>query len=101
MARLFSQRHRKAILDGSLIVSFQQRLNRRVWQVMERFDEWYRVGGSGWNEDTSTLAETERRLKEAHGWESLGVKRGKGARESTDLRGFVTETYPSEVLDVI
>lgn len=102
MARLFSQRHRDAILEGNLIVSFQQRVNRRVWQVLERFNESYRVDdGSGWFEERSFLDDTARRIREAHGWERLGVKRGKGAREPTDLKGFVAETYPSEVLDAV
>jgi hypothetical protein len=92
----FTLRHEKALVEKKLKVSIPPRLRERLWQlVLARNDQWQ----CGWDEYTTRLAETEKKLKGLLGRTALVAKTQTGQQQG--LEAYFREGYPSNVLEVI
>ena len=100
----FSIRHRTAIFDKKLVVSLPVRLRRRIWYILQEYDEAMAIQPNpfdNWTEQSSILQQMPGRLKKIYDEEDLLAFAGDDKRIPVDLEGFVRAAYPAQVLDVI
>ena len=95
---VFTYRNQELIHDRKITVSFRQKLNKRVWLIINKFDcRFDKEDFTGYRYRESLLELTESKLKEVYGIDNFYIN-NEGELEFKD---FIEKTYPSKVLDVI
>jgi len=105
MGLLFSQRLRRSIESGRIIVEIPEIARRQIWAWLTSHDHSFGVQrnpNDGWMSNTSVLEETERELVMEYGWDQLPPTADQPNSPDADaLRRFVLEAEGHFVLDVI
>lgn len=104
--RIFTKRYEKAIFGRELVFSLSKRVRRRIWMLLERWNNsyvHYPIPGNNWQEVTSVLEQLPAELCYRYGVDQLeAFAEGEdGKREATNLEGFVTRGYANQVFDVV
>ena len=97
MKELFSKRHREAIKQKKLPISFSRNLRMTIVRILDQHSDW-----GGWdNQENFTFDQTEETLKTFWGTEEILAFNDLGERTTASFKGLIRSGYPSEVIDAI
>lgn len=101
MDRPFFYRHKEAILNKELPLSLSpKRLRRRLWKILQSYDDRIRQTPRGFWLSVDDLAIRE--LKKVHGFDQLTAFNEDNEEVEVDnTKAFVLGTYPAQVFDLI
>lgn len=80
MGMIFSQRYRRALASGRIIVDLNEEFRRKLWSQMQAHDDSVGVQrdpNDRWIDNSSALAEAAAELIIEHGWDQLPPPPGK------------------------
>jgi hypothetical protein len=94
---VFSVRHRRGLASEAVAIELNPRVRGRLWRLIERHDHSYETSDNGsWSTFyTSAAEETESRLGDVYGTETLPSPHGNG------LRGLIQSGADAHVLDAL
>lgn len=102
---IFTRRYQKAIKERKLSLSIPQRTRRRLWGLLQRYNEPLLLHPDPYDNysvHSSTIEQFQLDLVEEYGVDHLEAFIGEnGERGVVDLDGFVLRAYPGQVFDVI
>ena len=96
-AKLFSERHDKALRDKRLRLALRLDLRRSIYRLMDRYSTW-----GGWdNVDNLTCDAVVQSFLDRRGWKSMQWWDGKQMQPAASFEEFLEKGVPSHILDAI
>jgi len=96
-AKLFSERHEKALRDKKIRLTLRVDLRRSIHRLMMRYSIW-----GGWdNEENRTCDAVVREICDRRGWKSLLWWNGEAMIPTDGFEDFIERGTPHHVLDTI
>jgi len=95
-AKVFSERHDKALRAKRIKVSLRQELRRSLYRLLDRYSTW-----ETWSEENQTLGVVLSAMLDRRGWRQLQWWDGEKMKPAQNWEEFINKGAPHHVLDAI